>query len=179
MPDKTYYVGFFQTKSNKIRVTDPCYSRSTRGTYVATAREGIWHAFADVQDCGEWGMRVRELAVVHRIINDRDMKSIRRSATEPLPTRPGGPEIGVDSGQAGFFDETEYPNDHDVDTVFYDECCRATDGNLQFGIVSAGVVSASGFGDGGYDLFVDNLSGESTCMRLVFIRPGEKFEDNF
>ena len=75
--------------------------------------------------------------------------------------------VGVDSGQAGFFDlepfaaqsATEEENGgYNQDTEhgkFYRSICEQTNEDAeQFAVVPFGAASSSGYGDGGYDLYV-------------------------
>ena len=75
--------------------------------------------------------------------------------------------VGVDSGQAGFFDlepfkaqsETAIENgNYNQDTEhgkFYRSICEQTsEGAEQFAIVPFGAASSSGYGDGGYSLYL-------------------------
>lgn len=81
-----------------------------------------------------------------------------------------GLDVGVDSGQAGFFDLGEYTMavhdhaDHKFEDgkwqvakhfdAFYDKVCALSLGPDSFGTVEFGAVSSSGYGDGGYTCYV-------------------------
>uniref|UniRef100_A0AAU6W1I6 Uncharacterized protein n=1 Tax=Pseudomonas phage Nican01 TaxID=3138540 RepID=A0AAU6W1I6_9CAUD len=97
-------------------------------------------------------------------------------------------QVGVDSGQAGFFDLDKYEaalkdkkdNTRDDNTrfeQFYDHCGENTLGNDRWGIVEGfGAVSSSGYGDGGYKLVERrNEAGELIEARIVYMLEGSEF----
>lgn len=95
-----------------------------------------------------------------------------------LPDLPGFSlteiHVGVDSGQAGLFDSALYPANGAADEAFYDKCCDLTLGDAQAGSVGFGIVSSSGYGDGGYNCFVKtNTEGEVVGVAIVYICHGE------
>jgi hypothetical protein len=95
--------------------------------------------------------------------------------------------VGVDSGQAGFFDLKPFeavaalPN-HAEDKKpdhphheFYGQCCNTTcETEESWGIIQGiGVVSSTGWGDGGYDCFVRrNEAGLVIEARITYLLPG-------
>jgi len=145
-------IGTFECDSGVLRVTDPCYSKETwcAGT-VANCRKGTWIAEIERQNCGSWGNRIARLTVTHELGGTG-------------PDEDAGFEVGVDSGQAGVFDDRHYPDDTD-DSPFYDECCRLTLAKAGAGALSFGVVSSSGFGDGSYTAKVRRDAG-GKCYRI-------------
>lgn len=176
-------VGTFEVKSGKLVVTDPCYDRGTwcMGT-LENVKNGVWHAYTEHVDEGPWGKRVSKLVICH-VDHPSDLGQRMERANF---------EVGVDSGQAGFFDDAVYPiGDRGEDGEFnkddfYDECCHATVGEdsrspkskgTDAGIIrGAGVVSSSGFGDGSYDcLIFKNEAGEVVAAEIEFI--GDYDED--
>lgn len=83
-------------------------------------------------------------------------------------------DVGVDSGQAGFFDANDYPEDGGEDEAFYETCCRQTlDHNA--GIVerfgrNMGAVSSTGWGDGSYDChYVTDDQGQVIAAGILYI----------
>ena len=156
-------IGTFDCVSGILRVTDPCYSRETwcSGT-IEDCRTGKWSAEIERQNYGNWGNRIVRLTVTHI-----------DGGTGPEDTADF--EVGVDSGQAGVFDDAHYSGeDSDYDGGFYDECCRLTLSKKGAGVVSNGAVSCSGFGDGGYQAFYrrDN-KGKCFSITIVFIGDDE------
>lgn len=90
-------------------------------------------------------------------------------------------EVGVDSGQAGIFDDSIYPHgetgEYDDLTQFYGKCCALTLDQPHRGgtLEGKGLVSSSGYGDGGYDCEVSkNLKGEIIAIRIIFIPEEEE-----
>ncbi len=174
-------LGFFELTGPVMRVSDPCYDRSVwcSGT-VETCKVGTWEAAVLKADEGDWGVRNTVLAA--RFAEGGPKFEV----IDTVVPKPNGAwhicdfEVGVDSGQAGLFDERHY---HD-DTIFgiapdpsaeegelwYDTCCNVTLSSMSAGVIPHGVVSSSGYGDGGY-VAVKHLSrsGEIDFVFIVFI----------
>lgn len=82
-----------------------------------------------------------------------------------------GIDVGVDSGQAGFFDQALFEQvcaDAAVKDKFYDEICHLTseDGGLVHAI---GVVSSTGYGDGSYDCLIRRDDGRVVEAIIVYV----------
>ena len=230
----------FNITSGEMMVTDPCYEK---GTWCQAELEqvklGQWFgsvAYSDEQ-------RVAQLMVWHESATVTDPSSDFPSCDEFAAG------IGVDSGQASFFDSAHYPDDPSKDQPFYDMVCdwtlsspdkdqliaagvyrltgellsqsgmewlafykaKQTEGKVcigrgpgndmeaafedrsqlssfvaehglgGFGGNEHGVASSSGFGDGGYECYVErNATGEIIAARIDFIVPEdeEKVPDN-
>jgi len=168
----------------EVIVTDPSYDTETwcqaklnnvlPGNYVVKC---IKH------DTGDFGVRNDKLIAIHE-----SLSSINLKEWEIYPT-----EIGVDSGQAGIFDITEYRKDGmdiEVPSVAYDggtferfdamfaregvgddwysKICKLTLGQEGWGYFSSGVVARSGFGDGGYTLFIAKRNGKIVGLMIDF-----------
>lgn len=101
-------------------------------------------------------------------------------------------DVGVDSGQAGFFDVFKYASavsDKEDNSApraerggkfeaFYDAVCNLTLDDKSFGVVEFGCVSSSGYGDGGYNCyFRRNSLGEVIEALIAFIEDEEESED--
>ena len=246
-------LGTFEVISGQLDVSDPCYARDVWCRLVLdNVRKGTWHAGVSLYDFNDsaYGRdrRVTALTIAHEEYKDSDLDSEKAIG-----------HIGVDSGQAGFFDSAHYKDDSIVTDEmlrrrrntdrraepgerWYDLCCEVTlgqhydeiqriyqrinpyDGPLQLsmyeesiktiaegkfpgdseqqlqfcrqkmearaaeheklrkrydeirdldvhaGVIPYGVVSASGFGDGGYDLFIHRAdNGEIVAAEIVFI----------
>lgn len=170
-------------------VSDPCYELDTWCQYeLENVQPGSWSVFKTTSDEEFWGIRVAEFeAYIGEIPKDDEYELVEEAT------------IGVDSGQAGFFESTGYrnmslfgkdkpvchpmflPEDVTVENYqeeyFYGVCCNITL-NDQAGVFPGGAVSTSGFGDGSYDLFVrKNQDGKITALKLVFISDEEEEED--
>lgn len=113
----------FAITSGKIRVSDPCY---TKDTWCAGVLENVlngdWVAEKVVygNDVTGWGDRIGELRIFH-------IHHTHQNATELVEI-----DVGVDSGQAGFFDEEQYPDgetgEYGSEETFYGKVCAGTAG---------------------------------------------------
>lgn len=176
---KEYALGSVTFESPVMRVTDPCYEKGTWCAGTLPVVTGQWEASAMIGPTS-WGRRVRELRIRH--------SSLPASVFEGLDTvfTDSGIDAGVDSGQCGFFDDARYPVDPAQlewdEGTFYGECCETT---LDYkkpggGVVAggAGVVTRSGFGDGGYPVLVlRNSAGDVTAAVLRYIGPEDDESD--
>lgn len=169
-------VGEFTLESDKLRVTDPCYTKGTWCAGVINARPGKWNAQIKISNEGGWGDRVAELMVTHE--NYAPSKNAFWVTQEF--------SVGVDSGQAGFFDDAKYPNGDetgeygDTDT-FYGKVCTLTHSETNrrqvAGTLDFGVASSSGYGDGGYRCEAIYNGDEVVAARIIFIGDEEDEED--
>jgi hypothetical protein len=187
-------LGTFKVTSGKLRVSDPCYERDTWCAGVLDkVRNGIWngHVVRVDESCDVWGgIRNAELHAYHSDLNKLPDRWTKTKI-----------DVGVDSGQAGIFDEDKYPQGkHEPERMkefnegkfnasfdeFYEACGVQTLGkygadngdgyyasNINFksaGVVNdMGVVSTSGYGDGGYSCYVYKQHGEVVAVKIVFI----------
>ena len=99
--------------------------------------------------------------------NFDDLKKALRKSWSIVDTT-----IGVDSGQAGIFDNSVYPEGtvlgaFDDSDTFYGECYEITLGTQSCGRLKngKGFVSSSGFGDGTYELKA--LKEDEACVALM------------
>ena len=144
--------------TDKIIVADPCYHFDHLGTLLLNnVLRGKYIASAEVVN-----NRVSALAISHCNFKN----AILESETAGY--------IAVDSGQAGFFDfdffrKNEGGEFGDLDT-FYGLACAITLSPRQAGVVKRrGVVSASGFGDGCYEVLIcKNEDGKIVAASLIF-----------
>lgn len=163
-------IGKFEVKSGTILATDPCYEKGC-GPIIDSVKNGTWKASIRTVDEGPWGNRVAELRIHHE-------DNVFEEPTELI-----NGHVGVDSGQAGFFDYEsypEYPGDYGDDS-WYDRACDLTFDRTErtsryAGIMeSMGVNSSSGFGDGVYDLYVGKTEdGQVVSAKIVFIDEEEE-----
>jgi len=159
----------FEVASGKIRITDPFYSDDVWCKIDSfPAKNGKWKAYVVKSDEGDWGIRCAVLIAYHEdhpvIDQDEPMNLIGN--------------IGVDSGQAGIFDEGVYPRDnstgeYDDTNTFYGQCCKVTLSEDHWGTIPGGVVSSSGYGDGSYQAFGNMKNGKYVAIKIVFIEPDE------
>lgn len=181
-------IGSFELTTPRMLVTDPCYEPDTFGMgELNNCITGTWDAYIRLSDEGEWGKRVATIIVKARDTEGApSMGNIRRNMRF-LPS--GFKElrgcIGVDSGQAGFFDAQNYQRNDSVDGVattfpfderwgdmspWYKTCCDRTFSEEQAGVIPFGAVSSSGYGDGAYTCgYHENLDGKADMAFITFI----------
>ena len=171
MNNSTLELGSFEVTSGRLVVSDPCYKPGLWCVgELDRVKTGNWNATVEYSDEGDWGIRVARLIARHEDVDDL-RKLDRLSATFG---------VGVDSGQAGFFDAAHFHDPTIIldapsktwseNDVWYDSCCEITLSKTQAGILPYGVVSASGYGDGCYDCnyYTDKL-GNVVAAEIVFI----------
>lgn len=165
----------FEITSGNMLVTDPCYDKNEEDLKCQAklpAKNGTWLATAEYSDEDAWGRRVSRIIAWHES---------NRNGAFSFCTKMYSVDIGVDSGQAGFFDYDKYPadpRDEINEREFYTPVSDLTLAS-DFGTIDFGAVSSSGFGDGGYDLYVDkNDSGEAIAVWIEFIAEETNPEDD-
>lgn len=177
----------FKIVSGKMVITDPCYTLPTwcQGV-VENVRNGVWTA--DVEIDSQSG----RVSAIYCYNNEAYIQN--NSLAGFLAAAPHLPfVIGVDSGQAGFFDYDHYRNDDSIgdspladyisNGKFYAACCACTyndkDHSVRFGTIPYGAVSSSGYGDGSYNCqgLTDISGNEYIAFRIEFI--GESSDDEW
>lgn len=181
-PGEMITLGDFELTSPIMRVSDPCYDRDVWccGTF-GKCKLGTWEAGVLKSDEGPWGVRCAVLVVRHKDTGP-DFDAIRLPQvyrmTRGWLKQPM--EVGVDSGQAGFFDEAFYQDnsifkdmpvpEHDYGDLWYNHACDITLSKMHAGVMPYGAVSSSGYGDGGYDCYThENSDGEIDFAFVIFI----------
>lgn len=155
----------------RVRVSDPCYGTDVWCSGVVdNVKEGIYNVDVEISDEGMWGDRVKSLTVVHSEYNGHSY-IVHTSF-----------EVGVDSGQAGIYDEDYYNQCHskdDYDRNWYKEICALTLSKEGFGTKDEKcVVSRSGYGDGCYDCYLlKDKNNEVVGFQIVFIEDEEDEDD--
>lgn len=163
-PETTHDLGSFDVRSGELIVSDPCYSLDTwcQGK-LGNVRNGEWRA-AVVKGKTDWGNHCWAVLAVHK---DFPLKTTAFPELTDI-------HVGVDSGQAGIFDAAEYHGGEDDygDDGWYDLACKQTlDTKLGAGVLKGGVVSSSGFGDGGYECHVARDGEQIVGVKITFIVP--------
>jgi len=171
-------IGQFECVSGKFAISDPCYETDVwcRGE-LDNIKIGTWNADIGTCDIKDWGTRVGLLIATH--------ESFDEDAEGDLTEHTAQFEVGVDSGQAGIFDAQYYRDDSIVPVVkasksdfddikagsrWYGLCCGATDQEHHAGVIPYGVVSSSGYGDGGYDcVYYTDTSDQVVKVVITFI----------
>jgi hypothetical protein len=99
----TKKIGKFKLDSDVVRLSDPCYDKDTwcAGT-VEDVIPGEWTSkiIKYTHEETDWGERVGELIAQH---NDYDIRGCEWEKVDI--------HVGVDSGQAGIFDDSQFKND--------------------------------------------------------------------
>lgn len=172
-------IGVFKVRGDRLMLSDPCYERGTwcQGV-VEDVKPGKYVAKVAIEtETHGWGPRVAELEAVHQDFTGAPVYS-------RLPF-----EVGVDSGQAGIFDDLIYPEGNRDQggefnkDGFYDICCNITleGGSSCCGagvLLDGGVVSSSGYGDGGYAAYAaKDGNGKVVAVKIVFIGEDEDEQD--
>jgi hypothetical protein len=160
----TIELGTFTVKSGRFIISDPCYNRGTWCSgMLENVMRGEWKAYVLRRDTGSWGVRCAELIVCHNEFPFEKLSFAEKTEFD----------IGVDSGQAGIYCDSEFHGGEDEygEDGWYDACCQATLNNQRgAGVLPGGVVSASGFGDGSFDAFVErNPDGQVIGAKVVFV----------
>lgn len=162
----------FTVVSGKLRVTDPCYGMTVWCAHtLENVKNGEWFGSILEIDDRNWGRRVKSLKIIHStMVGNRRLRYHRLDVN-----------IGVDSGQAGFWDEQYFrsvKSDIEINEAFYDEICNITLSN-EFGGNEFGVASSSGYGDGVYSLEVAEMNGEIVAANIIFIDELEENDEEF
>lgn len=146
-PREMTVLGGFEMTSQTMRVSDPCYDRDVWccGTF-GKCKTGTWEAGVLKTDMGDWGVRCAVLAVRHKetgpdysVIRQRKVYQMKDGWLEqPI-------DVGVDSGQAGFYDEAFYQDnsifkgmpepEHDYGDLWYNHACDITLSEMSAGIM--------------------------------------------
>lgn len=168
----------FYVKSGALRLSDPCYDNDTWCIVkVPDVRNGDWIGSVVREDEGRlWGTRNMALLAVHEDVSPIDPHSLAWARFMGASTENPKGEVGVDSGQAGIYDEASYavgpgvsPGEYGDLSTFYGRACAATDSKSGAGVVDGfGVVSSSGYGDGGYDTYVYRVNHQVVGVMIDF-----------
>lgn len=149
---------------DQVVVSDPCYDLGTWCQGIVGIKPGKYDAYAIITDEGSWGQRVAELVV---LLSNAKINGFN----EELDF-----EVGVDSGQAGIFNldyykEKQPDNEWEKDDSWYRRVCDITCSDEDCGTIdNEGVVSSSGYGDGGYVCYAAyNEDNEIVGLRIDFI----------
>ena len=170
--------------SNKVRVSDPSYDDKVYCKLNLDVLPGNYYVNVSHYQDSSWGRRVSELSVYHtKYESGHKFNWVEYG------------EIGVDSAQAGIFCETTYRNDEYADknikdtegqfnfdvliseeesgSKFYVKMCHMSVNNDDFyGTYDRGVVSRSGYGDGGYPVFLAYDSENNVVgIKIEYISP--------
>lgn len=170
------HVGTFESHSGKFVVSDPCFDLESWGQGVLDeVATGKWNGYVEKIDVEEWGERCSVVYAIHESIPVHEEVSWEECEFV----------VGVDSGQAGIFDHFIYRNQESVvgetsfdpDDKWYSYCCDMTLSERGAGVINGGVVSSSGFGDGGYEAFIVRKTDKIAAVKIVFITEDDLVEE--
>lgn len=159
-------LGVYEQVSDSVRISDPCYDLEVG--YAGTLKNvlsGTWVGSVFSAVAGDWGKRnwvVRAAHVQHEA-------AVCDKASEIL--------VGVDSGQAGIFDLAYYRAPVYGRDWYAAVCDLTIDNESGAGVTEHGVVSRSGFGDGGYVCKYAEVSGKIVAIEITFISSADFSED--
>lgn len=156
----------FKIESGTMLITDPCYVNEPLITKRLNARNGNWIVDVLILSNNRVAMLTAKHVDYEKIIDSnasicsRDIK-----------------DMGVDSGQMGFFDAGKYSKhksamgEYDDTDKFYGKCCAATLSSKRYDVIDGfGCVSNSGYGDGSYDgVAVYDETGHAISVSMTFI----------
>ena len=157
------YLGII-TLSDHIHCSDPCYDRNDWcRAEIKDVLPGVYRVYTIHNDSEQ---RVHSVVILH----------IKKHGPWQFAFKWAlGGEVGVDSGQCGFFDDSLFPltqktggEMEDLES-FYGKCCQATLSKDQEGIIDEkGVVTSTGWGDGGYPYYV-NTNGKKSAFMVDYL----------
>ncbi|MEF3354954.1 DUF4241 domain-containing protein [Paenibacillus sp. GYB006] len=166
-------LGNFEVNSGQLVVADPCYELDTNTVIMGVlelAANGTWNTEVEKVEIPDWGEANAKLTAYHQSVAEQgaSLEWIKCPFV-----------VGVDSGQAGIFDRNQYrvsevsnlDGNADTDSEWYLACCDITDNGEEAGILTGGVVSRTGMGDGAYGVY-KALNGQSQVVgvKIVFIK---------
>ena len=153
-----FKLGTFEVTQPELIISDPCYAPGTWCMgIVPNAQPGIWEAEIGFFHEGKHDAAVAYLAAFHQPCPPKNQLIAREELFK----------VGVDSGQAGVFDKPFYRAGADAGQIpsedaleaWYNSCCNQTLHTDHYaGVIPHGVVSNSGYGDGGYICYSYHLS---------------------
>lgn len=153
-----------------ITISDPCYEPGIWCAFQERALPGWYKCFVEVQDIPVWGERIASMTAVREDFVD-DYKLLPFYDVD---------RVGVDSGQMGIYDsdyfaENQVDNDYDNPESWYRQVCDVTLSDTQAGIMDQqGFVSASGYGDGSYNVIAFESNGDIVAIKVEFIYTDEE-----
>lgn len=174
---ETIQLGTFENISGSLVISDPCYTTDVwcMGT-LHDVKCGLWCAQVVKSDEGDWGIRNAVLLACHADLSSDQAEKLEMVESTIV--------VGVDSGQAGIFDEAHYrddsvfgsrasqfiPDAEEKGEAWYGHCCDATLSEIRAGILPFGVVASSGYGDGSYVCsYGVDAQGEIVKVSIQFI----------
>lgn len=156
MENRGIKLGTFRVTEDRLHISDPSYEYES-GYVLENVLPGDYIASIDIMDD-----RVAFLRIIHKDYQGNFYEYELETS-----------DIGVDSGQAGIFNDFYYKENEggefeNYDT-FYGKCCEITLSSDMAGIVdNQGVVASSGYGDGVYRLYVGKENDKIVFVCIDF-----------
>lgn len=151
------FVGQFRINDAPMNmiITDPCYDTGTWCTARLSVKPGLYDCYLEYVDFKEQG-GLRIVAVEARNIDCREVepKLLAKNTT-----------IGVDSACCGIYDMAYFINHQK-------ECCNEAPykQSHDYKLLSNGIMSISGWGDGAYPLYLGyNSQSQIVSVRVEYI----------
>lgn len=180
------------TLGDTVIVSDPCYVIKPESLYgpakIENVKPGIYVCEVERVDEGAWGMRNARIIALHKDYCEDTENPDHEADSSNMEWEEYPREMGVDSGQLGIFNFPSYRNDawakKHISTpmadyitkdkegdVFYGKMCSLTNNKGEnWGVYPEGVVTSSGFGDGGYPMhIIKNPQGQVVGFAIQFI----------
>lgn len=159
---KVVHYGVIELGSN-VKVSDPCYGTDVWCSHILrNVSPGHYDCYAVISDEGRYGNRVAYLVAC------KDGVGFSLPKTYVLG------EIGVDAGCCGIYDLDYFEKYHTInnaDDRWYNDnvvkWCETDKAHIcESGL---GFITDSGYGDGGYDLYVDEENGEVVRIAIDYL----------
>lgn len=176
MEDNRMDLGSFEVTSGRIIVSDPCYAKDIWCcNELKNAQNGTWSAYAVYDNSSIY-------AIIQKLVIECDDAGHIQEGMEMAPFT-----VGVDSGQAGFFDAVHYRDERVIDPdcnssayaeLWYKHCCEITLARFPAGVLPFGVVSSSGYGDGEYNCYLQK-SDQGKVIRVSIDFVDTDMEDDW
>jgi hypothetical protein len=168
-------LGTIAIASNAVRISDPCYDTGVHCQgVIKNVDNGAWRTTVFKSDEGSWGNRCAVLMASSISISEPRVDSCKWEPTKI--------DVGVDSGQAGIYDQSAYKGGEDDygDGGWYDDNCQKTLSDMGAGVLpdGRGVVSSSGYGDGSYTCSVIKQDGKVVAIKIDFLEEETEHCDN-
>ncbi len=178
LPAGWHLLGSYPLTTGRAYITDPAYRDDTSLRLLVKVQRGTWQAAIDLRDERDLGMRVAELITAHESV---DVAAVTWQVEDFV--------LGVDSGTAGVFDVDHFHVDaegradvreqarrdgwDDGEAWYQSLVMDAIESGTSNRVLPHGVITSTGFGDGGYDCYTArNKRKEVIAVRLVFLRSG-------
>lgn len=164
-------LGNIMITSGQVKASDPCYGDEIWcNTTIKNVLNGEYEASIDIMDCDVWGDRVAKLEIHHKDYLNKPTDFEYEHT------------CGVDSGTFCLADleyYKEHHTDRDVNEDWYQDYVvdMSDKGHC---IDERCVISNSGFGDGGYDVYIhrEQVNGYIVGVEVIFIDEDEEdFEE--